>query len=310
MRHDTHIRIEEPGAYLFRAPVKCYVELNREILVTLSAPSQEVTAIAYWKPTQPPRELLATLETLFQRLVAHGADKQRLEARVTGASDGASKLSRGLADWLREHGVPVVAADVGRGVCRTVHVDCANGRIGVSYSESIVPTDAPLLTQGTARRRPGGFDTETPPEPVLLLCANTVQRTLVRQAIEGMAGFRCIAPAVPEAQLSEDAQRVARRVVLVADALPSVPLRTWYRAWRESHADGILAISGKAPRTVLGDVALPPVSPETITAFKDALYRYLHRTEAKPGTALGTVLPFSKRRQPKKPATRKPKSKR
>jgi hypothetical protein len=291
--------------------VKCVLELNRELVVTVSAPKLEVTGIAFWKPTQSSRELATTLATLVERLVAHGADKKSLEARLAGASDGASDTTRGATEWLREHKIRIVAADMGRGVSRTVHVDCGTGRVGVSYSESIVPTEAPLLTQGTARRRPGGgLDADAPPESVLLLCANAVQRTLVRQAVEGMQGYRCIAPAVPEAELGQDVHGTARRVVLVADELPTVPLRTWYRAWRESHADGILAISGTAPKTVVGDVKLPPVSPDNLAAFKEALYRGLHPAEALEAPKTGTVLRFPKLRRPKKPTARKPKSRR
>lgn len=310
MVHDTHIRIEQPGAYLFRAPVKCFLELNREVVVTVTSTRQEVTGIAYWRPSQSSRDTVATLETLVERLVAHGVDKKQLEARIAGASDGPSDLTRAVAGWLRDNKVRLVAADMGRGVSRTIHVDCATGRMGVSYSESIVPTEAPLLTQGTARRRPGGLENEASPEPVLLLCANPVQRTLVRQAVEGMQGYRCIAPAVPEAQLGQDVQGTARRVVLIADELPTVPLRTWYRAWRESHGDGILAVSGTTPKTVVGDVKLPPVSPETIAAFKEALYRGLHPAEAFGAPPTGTVLRFPKLRRAKKTTARKPKSKR
>lgn len=310
MVHDTHIRIEDAGAYLFRAPVKCFLELNRELVVTVSAPKLEVTGIAYWTPAQTARELTAAMETLVERLVAHGADKKALEARIAGASDGRSETTRAAAEWLSERKIRVVAADMGRGVSRTVHVDCATGRLGVSYSESIVPTEAPLLTQGTARRRPGGLESEGTPEPVLLLCANAVQRTLVRQAVEGMSGYRCIAPAVPEAQLGQDVGGTAKRVVIVADDLPSVPLRTWYRAWRESHADGILAISGAAPRTVIGDVKLPPISPENVAAFKEALFRGLHPEAQLAHEPTGTVLRFPKLRRPKKPTGKKPKSKR
>ena len=310
MVHDTHIRIEDPGAYLFRAPVKCFLELNRELVVTVSAPKLEVTGIAYWTPSQTARELTTAMETLVERLVAHGADKKLLEARIAGASDGSSETTRAAAQWFQDRKIKVVAADMGRGVSRTVHVDCATGRLGVSYSESVVPTDAPLLTQGTARRRPHGADGEATPETVLLLCANAVQRTLVRQAVEGMTGYRCVAPAVPEAQLGQDVHGTAKRVVLVADELPTVPLRTWYRAWRESHADGILAISGSAPRTVIGDVKLPAVSPENLTAFKDALFRGLHPEAQIVGEPTGTVLRFPKLRRTKKPASKKPKSKR
>lgn len=310
MLHDTHIRIEDPGAYLFRAPVQCSAELNRELLVTLTGPKLELTGIAFWTPAQMPRELTATLETLLERLVAHGANRKTLEARIAGASDGGTDATRAAAKWFQEQKIKIVAADMGRGVSRTVQVDCATGRLGVSYSESIVPTEAPLLTQGTARRRPGGLDAEQTPEPVLLLCANAVQRTLVRQAVEAMTGYRCIAPAVPEAQLGQDVQGTAKRVVLIADELPSVPLRTWYRAWRESHTDGILAISGSAPRTVLGDVKLPPVTPENLAVFKDALFRGLHPEASMSSEHTGTVLRFPKLRRPKKPTGKKPKSKR
>ncbi|MBI3293150.1 MAG: hypothetical protein HYZ71_00305 [Deltaproteobacteria bacterium] len=288
------VNLEQGGVYFFKSPITVTTQLNHEILVVFAVPSIRSCGLVLLEAEMPQRVVEGMFDNLRMKLaeemkVAH--DQIRL--KIFGQSFRRRRSLRYVESWSVANQIPITVMDVGKNVTRNVLVDCATGRVGVSYAEGFTQDDPAFLSLGSVRLR------ETTPagsHEILVLSTNRVRRTLVKQAIEEHVGYRANCPRNPMQiiALNDFRDFFAGTVFLFDDLDHSELLATWISNAAKYYPKLKFGWVGKdGPPFALpgGSVHLPHVDPEKISGFKGALISLLPKTDA----VGGRVIPFQKK---------------
>lgn len=294
----NQIPTTDPGVYLYRAPSHITAEINDHALVVWCVPSHQTCGIVVAPLTTSRKNVEPLLETLHRKFTrelkppAHDGF-----VKIFGARDGHARLLTMIETWFRARHVPVAAKDTGRGVARTLTIECGTGRVGVQYAESSNP--AVFFTPGSARQRLAPNATSV---QMLLLVDNPTRRHLAKQAIEEHRNWVAEAPKDTKPTLKNTKfKKVDWTAVLVSeDCGERDKVKAWLlelqkqrpaikRLWS---GDTLPSFAGK--RCELRQ--LPPIDSVTIDLFKEELATALtEETASEPSTA--NVIPFPKRRR-------------
>ena len=290
---------DKEGAYVFSAPTKISFHLNRELVVILNSPEKKITGAVRYNLETPLKELVNLLNLISENFrQKHRVNPKDLKIKIFGLSNQSHYVSSAVHTWAKETGCQVVAEDVGRGVTRTLLVDCETGKVGVSYAETFIPGDFGILATGSASRRsqvPLDFAHQ-----ILVLANNQVGRQLCQQAIESIAPWTAIAPEMPFDILTQPVPSdfICRAVVIHEDVGKGKPVERWTKSILDEYPQvGAYWIGKTVPKFAKGYTKLATFTPDKIATFKKEISRELGRlaaTESTPGTLL--AFPTKKKR--------------
>lgn len=291
------IVINRPGVYLFHAPTKISLQINRELLTLFTVPDRGLVGILLLEPTQHTSEIPKLMEILLAKLrVELLIGEHQIRVKHFGMSHPNLALKAVVQKWCESKGLEVVSEDVGRGVARKIFVDSETGLAGVSYAEGF--SGESWVDEGSAR---GRKTTSQSRHRVLCLSGNSVKRKLCRQAAEELAHWVSENPNDPwEAIKSPTLPIKEFSAVVISDDLGSNPkaLKKFIETLFKKNPQVRAFWAGtKRPDYAKRFLTLPPLVPTKVKGFKKALHSELDSIS---GMQPGTVIPFPKENSPLK----------
>jgi hypothetical protein len=292
------IPLERDGVFLFTAPAKVTVQLNRDCLVVFSAPTSKWIGLAHHDGETPIKDFLFMLEGLLQKFTddfhVTAAD---IQVKFFGANNPSKPLREGLHTWVKGKKLSLTAEDTGRNVMRHLVIDGSTGKVGVTYAEAYVPEFNNFLSTGSAQERDnsGGQHVQ-----VLLLSSNRVTRRLAQQAIEEYPPCLATIPKQPQDLLTQGQLAFFPWTYLFVfeDLGSDKPLEKWIKLVKKKFpgVNGFW-VGKKVPLFAKGFTRLAPLTPESVHHFKDQLKdQFNHLDES---ITPGFVIPFPKKKAKK-----------
>ncbi len=288
------VHLEQGGVYFFKAPIAVTTQLNHEVLILFAVPTIHSCGLVLLESEIPQRAVEGMCDSLLKKLSDEmKVPVDRIRLKVFGQSFGRRRSLRYVESWSVANRIPIVAMDVGKSVTRNLLIDCGTGRVGVSYAEGFTENDPAFLSMGSVRLREA---TPSGSQEILVLATSRVNRTLVKQAIEEIAGYRANCPKNPMQiiALNDFRDFFATGIFLFDDLEHPELIAPWILDAVRYYPHLKFTWIGKSDPTL----TLPPGSqtlklprPDKIIEFKAALAELL----PKPIPIFGRVLPFQRK---------------
>lgn len=289
-----NVHLEQGGVYFFKSPIRVTTQLNHELLVVFAVPSIRSCGLVLLDTEMPQK----VVEGMFQNLLQKLADEYKVSVtqvnlKVFGQSFRRRRSVHYIESWSLANNVRISVMDIGKNVTRNVMVDCATGRVGVSYAEGFMQEDPAFLSMGSVRLREAVTSVSA---EVLILSANRVQRTLAKQAIEERSGYRANCPKNPMQIIAlNDFRHFMAEIVLLFDDLEHSELvAMWVANAMKYYPKTVFCWVGRGEPAVdlpTGTRRVSPIEPERIAHFKAALQDVLPQQSWR----FGQVIPFQKK---------------
>jgi hypothetical protein len=299
MKKDS-IRLENVGTYLFRSPAKVSVQVNHELLVVLTVPFARACGQVLIDINTQPKEFHKLLNTLLERMVADLKIRpQQIRAKVFGMSHFRKSLGTALDEWAKQNEVLIAVRDLGRGTTRSILIKCDDGLVGVTYADRIEMNAPAFLTLGSAKARVKEEKISQTEHRVLILSMNKVRKLLAKQAVEEHAGFEASFPKdAHQFLVKKPGKNFPYSHVLIFDDLENSPTLKTFVKQASAHLplSSFSWIGENLPGWASNSRLMPPLEPQTISAFKKSLHVALF-TPAVSVEPTSTVLSFEKRKK-------------
>lgn len=278
MSLNPNVILVQPGAYLFHGKSVVQAEVGKNLLVLFSAPRENLCAIVVSDGNGSNKILEDMLDNGFQTLVEKLKEDSPIQCKVFGAGYGNLQPLDTAVAWIENHGLSILAKDVGRSVNRKITVLCQDGRAGVQYGGAPQESLAELIPRGTARARSGAPNQHE----ALILTSSPVSGQLLRQAVEEHASWRATVPSKPLLWLKRNIHRGFRwHLVLFVEGWCEESSARWAGLIREVRPDSQCLWSGETPLPDSSVVHLPPFTPENQRHFKEALAQAMTPSQAR-----------------------------
>ena len=286
------IVINRPGVYLFHAPTKISLQINRELLLLLSVPERSLVGLLLLDQTQHQSDIPALLDTLLGKLrkdLLIGT--HQIRAKLIGLSTPNPTLKAVVGKWLDANHLKTVAEDTGRSVARKIFIDCESGLAGVSYAEGFV--EKSWLDDGSAKKR---TDATTGDLKVLALTKSAVKRKLCRQSVDELSNWISETPDSPFDFISVNSKDLSQyTAIVIFDDLTKdheKPLKRFIQNLLEKYPNAkAFWVGKKRPAYATHFLTLPQLTPTQVKKFKKAMQSELN---AVAGVGPGEVIAFPK----------------
>src|SRR3989338_8039517 len=188
------VHLDQGGVYFFKSPIRVTTQLNQELLVVFAAPSIYSCGLVLLDSEMPQQIIEGMFDNILKKLDELGVPVGSIRIKAIGQSVRRWRSVRHLESWCLSHKVSIGVMDVGKNITRNVIVDCASGRVGVSYAEGYVPYEPVFLDSGSVRLRERSLPKSV---EIMVLTDSRVRRALAKQAIEERPGYRANCPSNP-----------------------------------------------------------------------------------------------------------------
>lgn len=289
----TSIIVSRPGVYLFHAPTKVSLQINRELLLLLSVPESSLVGLLLVDQDQHLSDLPVLLNTLLGKIYEHVPRGTHLvRAKLLGMSQPVVALPALLKKWVAEQGLSLTAEDLGKNVTRKIYVDCESGLAGVSYAEGFV--DPSWLDSGSAKKR---IDATVGKFRVLTLSKSSVKKGLCQQAIDELDQWSSFNPEAPFDFIIGSKKDLTEysAVIIFEDLTKShdKPLKHYLSFLQKKYSHlKIFWVGSRKPEYARDAVTLPILTHTSVKKFKKVIQSELLMISA---SGPGEVIAFPKR---------------
>jgi len=287
----AEISLEIEGAYVFRGPTEIVLQLNHELLVVFAMPSLECSGVVLCDTNTKAVDLCSMLDRVLGKLSALSDSSEDISIKLFGMSGGYTPLMDSLQGWIKNHGLKIVSQDIGKNVARNLTLECATGKVRVSYAETYRSAVPPFIDIGSARER---FKETSPQTKILVLAHNRVKAILAKQAIEENPNCSATLSQEPGHFFDENLVDFCwSHVFLFEDMAKETSLKRWIKGLREFLPSvQIYWVGHGTPAYARSLPHLPSFEAESVPAFKKALNEVLVET-----LSISDVIPFRKQKK-------------
>ncbi len=267
--------LSQIGVFAFRSPAQPVFQVGRNLLLIFCVPEASLCSGLLSNPDGSPAELKEMLDNAFRHLLEHlGAQPKPILVKLFGASHGDETQLRALYQWLEQHGLKLVAKDLGRNFPRQVRLDIPTGKAAVSYGRAATAGLPELISLGSARNRLPPTDA---PLNVLVLSSSSVERRLAQQAIEEYPEWRVEIPDDAAHWLAElSHETLPYSLVLVgAGSAREIELETLLSRYKGTAFAWVGSDLPESLKHCPGILHLGPLDPEFLGEFKGGLRELL-----------------------------------
>ncbi len=272
------IPISYSGAYLFQAPHRLELIVDKQLVVVFCLKGLSSTGLVLSNTDLSIKDLLCELELLHlkikSKLKIHTSE---ITLKIFGLSHGAIHVLEAVQEWANSIGIKIVVTEIGKRTIRNISVDCLTGKVGVTYGElNNSPAKLIFLSEGTARKR---IPLAQVHNNILILTRNAVQQQLTKAAIEEYPAWAAITvDDISQFINSKSYEKSNWSVVLCfEDLINEKGLEKFITQLKKSHPSTQIRWVGSVlpefSKEVFNLKLLPPMDYELLPDFKKMLKR-------------------------------------
>ncbi len=291
----SSIKLSSQGTYIFHESSKLSFSLDRELGIVFVVPTEQIAGVVLYHPDNNLQDLHEMLDSLLSKLTnSLHISTEKILVKVFGLSNIRRVVVETAYKWLKDRNLFIAAEDTGKNYVRQVLVDCATGKVGVSYSTEY--KEIPYITTRTARDRNPLDEVYA---QVLVLSSSPTKRTLAKQSIEEHRNWVAVAPESPRSVFTKKQKDTSYAVAVLFDDLNDSPdtITHWVEEAHAAHPELQFRFSGTEIPKYLRHLSyvrqLPPLTPLLLPEFKGILARAIFDHEVE---SFGDVIPMKKKK--------------
>ena len=215
----SSIQLTGPGTYLFHDNSRLSFSIDKELALVFSVPTEKTAGVVLFDPDHSLQQLQTMMQSILHKMTVDlGISPEKILVKVFGLSSFRKSVLETAYRWLKDRNIFITAEDTGRNFIRQILVECATGKVGVSYRTS--EYSIPYLSQHTARDRNPLDEIHA---QVLVLSSSSTKRILAKQSIEEHKNWVAVIPELPQNYLSKKTPTFNYAVAVIFDDLNEQP---------------------------------------------------------------------------------------
>lgn len=291
----SSIKLSSPGSYIFHENSRLSFSLDRELGVVFVVPTEQIAGVVLYHPDHSVQDLTEMMDSILIKLTRSlHISSEKILVKIFGLSVARKTVVEATYRWLKDRNLFISAEDIGKNYVRQVLVDCATGKVGVSYSTEY--KEIPYISTRTARDRNPLDEIFA---KVMVLSSSPTKRTLAKQSIEEHRNWVADIPESPKKIFAKAPKEFSNAVVVLFDDLNDSPesITSWVENVHAEHPEVQFRFSGTEVPKYLRHLTyvrqLPPLTPYLLPEFKGTLARAIFDHEVE---TLGEVIPLKKKK--------------